>query len=85
MCIGSFSLRGVLHITTYLACECLGAFAGPFVPTSRIASQRSLTTAVPMGKYVAAVVDDMAVLVVHRLDPVGGTDDLADRGSDLQE
>ena len=51
---------------------------------SRIAGHSSLITASSLGK-VAAVLDDLAVLVVQRLDGVGGVDDLADRRGELEE
>ena len=58
--------------------------AGTCPMSSRIASQSSLIDGVVVGE-VPTVLDDLAELVVQRLDRVGGVDDLPDLGRERQE
>src|SRR6185437_13835365 len=62
----------------------LGSFAGAFVFDVADREPEQLDDGVIGGK-VPAVLDDFAQLVVQRLDRVGGVDDLADLGWELQE
>ena len=62
----------------------LGAFAGSFVFDVADRQPEQLDHGVVVGE-VAAVLDDLAQLVVQRLDRVGGVDDLADLGRERQE
>jgi hypothetical protein len=66
-----------------LACF-LGALAGPLVLDVTDGEPQRLDDGVVVGE-VAPVLDDLAELVVQRLDGVGGVDDLAGLRGELEE
>ena len=62
----------------------LGAFAGALVLDVADGQPKQLDRGSVAGE-VAAVLDDLAQLVVQRLDAIRGVDDLAQRGPERQE